>query len=126
LKSLEKTFGKPLSELRAIFGTGSLDLRGQQLPAYPTPVYQGDAGINALGLVPHVQPNQFPAEVHIPFDSVSERILRYRSHDALTTIEGQLSSTAGTGARQSCDKSPGVRGRTHRHPIAVASRRRVN
>jgi hypothetical protein len=65
LKSLEETFGKSLSELRAIFGTGSLDLRGQQLPAYPTPVYQGDAGINAFGLVHHVQPNQFPALLNL-------------------------------------------------------------
>ena len=60
LKSLEETFGKPLSELRGIFGAGSLDLRGRQLPVYPQPIHQGDAGINAFGLVHHIEPNQFP------------------------------------------------------------------
>ncbi|RQR61367.1 hypothetical protein DIE18_12740 [Burkholderia sp. Bp9125] len=60
LKSLEDAFGKPLGELQTIFGSGSLDLRKQQLPAYPKPIYQGDAGINAFGLVHHVQPGQFP------------------------------------------------------------------
>lgn len=65
LKSLEETFGKPLSELRGIFSTGSLDLRGRQLPVYPKPIYQGDAEINAFGLVHHVQPDQFPALLNL-------------------------------------------------------------
>lgn len=60
LKSLEDAFGKPLGELQTIFGSGSLDLKKQQLPTYPKPIYQGDAGINAFGLVHHVQPGQFP------------------------------------------------------------------
>ncbi|WP_269508054.1 hypothetical protein [Burkholderia sp. IMCC1007] len=61
LKSLEDAFGKSLGELQTIFGSGALDLEQQQLPAYPKPIYQGDAGIHAFGLVHYVQPGQFPA-----------------------------------------------------------------
>ncbi|KWF78886.1 hypothetical protein WL93_25070 [Burkholderia diffusa] len=60
LKSLEDAFGKSLGELQTIFGTDALDLEKRQLPAYPKPIYQGDAGINAFGLVHHVLPGQFP------------------------------------------------------------------
>ncbi|UVE53827.1 hypothetical protein [Burkholderia sp. EMB26] len=65
LKSLEDAFGRSLGELQAIFGSGAIDLEQQQLPTYPKPIYQGDAGINAFGLVHHVQPGQFPALLNL-------------------------------------------------------------
>ncbi|AXE92513.1 hypothetical protein [Paraburkholderia terricola] len=65
LKSLEETFKKPLNDLQVIFGSGPLDLRRRQLPAYPKPIYQGDAGINAFGLVHHVQLTQFLALLNL-------------------------------------------------------------
>ncbi|RKU00690.1 hypothetical protein C7H84_23700 [Burkholderia sp. Nafp2/4-1b] len=65
LKSLEDAFGKSLGELQTIFGSGALDPEQQKLPAYPKPIYQGDAGINAFGLVHHVQPCEFPAFLNL-------------------------------------------------------------
>ncbi|NIF76895.1 hypothetical protein F3J20_05695 [Paraburkholderia sp. Cy-641] len=64
-RSLEKTFRKSLSELKALFATGPHDLEKLRHSAYPKPIYQGDVGIHAFGLVYHVQPHQFPVLLNL-------------------------------------------------------------
>ncbi|AXK66686.1 hypothetical protein [Burkholderia sp. IDO3] len=89
LKSLENTFGKPLGELQTIFGSGSLDLKKQQLPTYPKPIYQGDAGINAFALVHHVQPRQFP----VLLDLVRQGRKEVAYFHFMREVDGQSLST---------------------------------
>lgn len=89
LKNLEDTFGKSLSELQTIFGSGSLDLKKQRLPAYPKPIYQDDAGIDAFGLIHHVQPSQFPALLNLVRQGREEVAYFHFMRE----VDGQLLST---------------------------------